>query len=218
MGILAARADRRWWECGSAERKLRDGNWTERPLRTLLVVAHVRRSSLTGQVADAFAEAAGANGHEFEWADLARERFDPVLREADEPDWDDPDKVYSEDVQREMSRIERNEATVMIFPIYWWSMPALLKGWIDRVWNNGWAYGARKFPHNRVWMIGIAGGLPDSFAKRGYDTAIQTQLDVGILDYCGIRDRRLQLLHGSIEGKEYPSEILLQARTLGSEY
>jgi putative NADPH-quinone reductase len=187
-------------------------------LRTLLVVAHVRRSSLTSQVANVFAEAAGANGHEFERADLAREQFDPVLREADEPDWNDPDKVYSEDVLREMRRIERNEATVMIFPIYWWSMPALLKGWIDRVWNNGWAYGARKFPHRRVWMIGLAGGLENSFAKRGYDTAIQTQLDIGILDYCGIRDRRLQLLYGSIEGEEYPSQILQQARALGGEF
>jgi NAD(P)H dehydrogenase (quinone) len=184
----------------------------------LLVIAHARRSSLTGQVADAFSKAATANGHEFEWADLARERFDPVLREADEPDWDNPGKAYSEEVQREMHRIERNEATVMVFPIYWWSMPALLKGWIDRVWNNGWAYGARAFPHQRVWMIGIAGGLEASFAKRGYDTAIQTQLDVGILDYCGVRDRRLQLLHGSIEGDDYPTQILTQAHALGSQF
>ena len=97
-------------------------------MKTLLVIAHARRSSLTGQVADAFADTARANGHAFELADLARERFDPVLREEDEPDWDDPDKVYSEEVRREMQRIERNEATVMVFPVYWWSMPALLKG------------------------------------------------------------------------------------------
>ncbi|MEZ5832000.1 MAG: NAD(P)H oxidoreductase [Dongiaceae bacterium] len=187
-------------------------------MTTLLVLAHSRRSSLTGQVADAFCEAAKANGHAFEWADLAREKFDPVLREADEPDWDNPDKTYSEEVQREMRRIERNDATVMVFPVYWWSMPALLKGWIDRVWNNGWAYGARKFPQKRAWMIGIAGGLETAFAKRGYDTAIQTQLDVGILDYCGIEQRRLQLLYGSIEGDAYPPQILAQARALGSEF
>jgi NAD(P)H dehydrogenase (quinone) len=58
-------------------------------VKTLLVIAHPRRSSLTGQAADAFSEAAQANGHAFELADLARERFDPVLREADEPDWND---------------------------------------------------------------------------------------------------------------------------------
>lgn len=187
-------------------------------MRTLLVISHARGSSLTRQVADAFSEAATANGHEFEWADLAHEQFDPVLREVDEPDWDDANKVYSEEVQREMRRIERNEATVMIFPIYWWSMPALLKGWIDRVWNNGWAYGERKFPQRRVWMIAIAGGLENSFAKRGYDTAIQTQLNVGILDYCGVQERRLQLLYGSIEGEAYPPQILSQARELGREF
>jgi len=187
-------------------------------LKTLLVIAHPRRSSLTGQVADAFSEAAQANGHTFELADLAREGFDPVLREADEPDWNDPDKVYSAAVRREMQRIERNEATVMVFPVYWWSMPALLKGWIDRVWNNGWAYGARKFPQKRAWMIGIAGTDALSYAKRGYDAAMQTQLNVGILDYCGVKERRLQLLYGSIEGENYPTQILTQARALGGEF
>ena len=142
-------------------------------MKTLLVLAHPRRSSLTGKVADAFAAAAGAKGHELEWADLAAENFDPVLREADEPDWADDNKVYSEEVRREMRRIERNEATVMVFPVFWWSMPALLKGWIDRVWNNGWAYGARKFPQRRVWMIGIAGTTQEAYAKRGYDAAMQ---------------------------------------------
>ncbi|HKP27166.1 MAG TPA: NAD(P)H oxidoreductase [Dongiaceae bacterium] len=187
-------------------------------MKTLLVIAHTRRSSLTGQVADTFSEAAQKSGHTFELADLARERFNPVLREEDEPDWNDPDKVYSAEVQREMQRIERNEATVMVFPVYWWSMPALLKGWIDRVWNNGWAYGARKFPQKRAWMIGIAGNHAPSYAKRGYDSAIETQLNVGILDYCGVAERRLELLYGSIEGSEYPPQILAQARTLGSEF
>ncbi len=187
-------------------------------MKTLLVLAHARRSSLSGQVADAFAKAAGAKGHEFEWADLARENFDPVLREADEPDWSDSEKVYSEEVLREMRRIERNAATVMVFPVFWWSMPALLKGWIDRVWNNGWAYGARKFPQKRVWMIAIAGNAQEAYAKRGYDTAMQVQLDTGILDYCGVAERRLQVLYGSIEGADYPERILQQAQELGREF
>ena len=161
-------------------------------------------------------EAAEAKGHTFELADLAQERFNPVLYEADEPDWDDPDKIYSEAVRREMRRIERNEATVMVFPIYWWSMPALLKGWIDRVWNNGWAYGDRSFPQRRVWMIGVAGGQHSSFTKRGYDTGIETQLNVGILGYCDIAERRLELLYGSID--EGGTNILQKARELGAAF
>jgi NAD(P)H dehydrogenase (quinone) len=63
-------------------------------------------------------------------------RLDSVLREPDEPDWGNPDKVYSSGVIREMERIERNQATVIVFPVWGWSMPAMLKGWIDRVWKN----------------------------------------------------------------------------------
>ena len=57
-------------------------------MKILHVVAHARRTSLTHQAAEAFAEAARAKGHTIEWADLVAEGFDPVLREADEADWD----------------------------------------------------------------------------------------------------------------------------------
>jgi NAD(P)H dehydrogenase (quinone) len=187
-------------------------------MKTLLVSTHVRPDSLTMAVAQAFAQSAIANGHEIEWAKLVEEGFDPVLREPDEPDWDDPDKIYSEEVLREMRRIERNEATVMVFPVWWWSMPAILKGWIDRVWNNGWAYGDGTYPHKRAWMIAIAGTTASGYRKRGYDTAMQTQIDTGILDYCRIEDRRLEVLYGSIEGEPYPAQIVESARALGASF
>ena len=187
-------------------------------MNVLLVLAHPRRTSLTGKAAEAFAIAATERGHMIEWADLVAERFDPVLREADDPDWNNGRKVYSAEVRQEMARIEHNHATVMFFPVFWWSMPAILKGWIDRVWNNGWAYGDRKFPQRRVWMVGIAGTLPDAYQKRGYDNAMQTQLNTGILDYCGVAEHRLELLYGSIEGEPYPIEILAAARALGAAF
>ena len=86
-------------------------------MKALLVSAHVRPNSLTKTAAAAFAEAAADNGHEIEWANLVSEGFDPVLREPDEPDWSNPDKVYSSGVIREMERIERNQATVIVFPV-----------------------------------------------------------------------------------------------------
>jgi putative NADPH-quinone reductase len=187
-------------------------------MKILLVTAHPRSDSLTHAVAKAFAESAKGKGHEIEIADLMAESFDPVLREPDEPDWADPNKRYSDAVLSEMARIERNEATVMVFPVWWWSMPALLKGWIDRVWNNGWAYGDKTYPHKRAWMLAIAGNGAESYAKRGYDQAMRTQLDTGILDYCGIAEPRLELLYGAIEGAPFPEEILAKAQQLGSEF
>ncbi|WP_163564806.1 NAD(P)H-dependent oxidoreductase, partial [Klebsiella pneumoniae] len=44
------------------------------------------------------------------------------------------------DVIAEQNRIDRTDALVLVYPVYWWSMPGLLKGWIDRVFTNGWAY------------------------------------------------------------------------------
>jgi NAD(P)H dehydrogenase (quinone) len=187
-------------------------------MKILLVVVHPRENSLTAGVAEIFAAGVQKNGHPVERANLIQEGFDPVLREEDEPDWNNPRKEYSPEVRREMERINRNDATVMIFPVYWWSLPGVLKGWIDRVWNNGWAYGDASFPQRRVWMIGIAGNTANGYTERGYDGAMSTQLDVGVLDYCGVQERRLELLYGSIEGQSCVDQILIDAERLAAEF
>jgi NAD(P)H dehydrogenase (quinone) len=67
-------------------------------------------------------------------------------------------------------------------------------------------------------MLGIAGNTPGGYTERGYDSAISTQLDTGLLDYCGVEERRLELLYGSIEGQSYVDRILLDAERLSSEF
>jgi NAD(P)H dehydrogenase (quinone) len=185
-------------------------------VKTLLVIAHPRPNALTHAYAHTFAEAAG--GHSFEVADLYAEGFDPSLPPEDEPDWNAP-KTFSPAVQAEMARIERNEATVMVYPVWWWSMPALLKGWIDRVWNRGWAYGGgARFPQRRVWCIGLAGGDAASFAKRGYDRAMQVQIEVGILQYCGVAEARHEVIYGTLEGKAAVAAGFARMQELGREF
>ena len=184
-------------------------------LRILLVFCHPRRQSLSGAIADAFCAGATQAGHEIEWADLYREGFDPVLREPDEPDRSFVGKIYSEAVQHEMARVDRNEAIVMIFPVWWWSVPAMLKGWIDRVWNRDWAYGARKLSHQNGLMIGVASSTEVSFAKRDYLKAMQVQLELGTMAYCGIENSRLELLYESTKGDAASAGLLRRAHELG---
>lgn len=187
-------------------------------MRILLVIAHGRQGSLTRQAAEAFAVSARAKGDEIEIADLVEENFDPILMPVDEPDWNDASKVYSDAVSREMKRIERNEATVVFFPVWWWSMPAVLKGWIDRVWNHGWAYGGKDYPHRRVLMVAIAGNGREAYAKRGYDMAMRTQIVTGILEYCGVERGDLEILYGAIEDADTPAGIIAAAAKLGSAF
>ncbi|MET0315134.1 MAG: NAD(P)H oxidoreductase [Hansschlegelia sp.] len=185
-------------------------------MKVLIVVAHPRSDSLTHQAAAAFADALRAGGETVESADLHAEGFNPVLGPEDEPNWDDPRKRYSTAVREEMARVERNDATVLVFPVWWWSMPAMLKGWIDRVWNNGWAYGEAEYPHRRVWAIAIAGASEAAYEKRGYDKAISVQIESGIFGYCGVKERRLAILYGTLEGQA--EQVTVQARALGAAF
>lgn len=192
-------------------------------MNILLVLAHPRGDSFTGAIADTFSEAAINAGHRVERADLYAEKFDPVLYEEDEPDWGDAGKKYSEDVTREMDRIRRNDATVMVFPIWWWSMPAILKGWIDRVWNHGFAYafaeGSSSYPHEHALMIGVAGNDQESYHKRDYDMAADIEMDTGILEYCEIENHGLAMFYDTLSGNtSLVEEQLESARLLGADF
>jgi putative NADPH-quinone reductase len=93
----------------------------------------------------------------------------------------------------------RNDALAFVFPVWWWSLPATTKGWIDRVWNNGWAYGARTLPHRRALVLGTAAGSAASYEKRGYDQAMRIQLLTRTMEYCGIPESELHLLFDVLE-------------------
>lgn len=185
-------------------------------MKILLVLCHPRRNSFSGALADAFSEEAAKAGHEVEFADLYGEKFDPVLHEADEPDWDNPGKEYSEEVRAEMARLARNQAVVMVCPIWWWSVPAMLKGWVDRVWNLGFAYGDASLPHSHSLLIGVAAASAEAFAKRGYDSAIDVQVATGIMNYCGIANGRVELLHDATGDASTRACHLERVRRLGA--
>lgn len=187
-------------------------------MKILVVFDHPRRESFCGAVLDAFMSGLAEAGHVAELADLRAEGFDPRLPVGDEPDWDDGDKVYTPDVLAEQARIARNEALAFVFPVWWWSFPATTKGWIDRVWNNGWAYGDRRLSHRKALLIGTASGDQEGYRKRRYDEAMRIQLLTGTMAYCGIPDSELHLLYDVMGGDATRREHLETVRRLGAEY
>jgi NAD(P)H dehydrogenase (quinone) len=184
-------------------------------MNVLVLFDHPRRESFCGAVLDSFVEGLRAADHKVEIADLRAEGFDPRLPLEDEPRWNDKAQVYSAAVLAEQARVSQNDALAFVFPVWWWSLPATTKGWVDRVWNNGWAYGARKLPHKQALLVGTAAASAEAYAKRGFEQAMRTQLLTGMMAYCGIAESELCLLYGALGTEEVRGEHLKRARALG---
>lgn len=164
-------------------------------MHALIVVAHHDPHSLTHGLAAKIAEGItlAHDTDTFEIADLAAEGFDPRFGFADHA-VHHREALPPADVLAEQARIDRADALVLVYPIYWWSMPALLKGWIDRVFSNGWAFDfsldkpfVKKLQRLKVHLVAVGGADADSFQRHGYDEAMTVQIDHGIFDYCGAR-------------------------------
>jgi 1,4-dihydroxy-2-naphthoate octaprenyltransferase len=109
-----------------------------RRLRVLLLLAHPRRESLCGALADAYAVGARAAGVELRRFDLAALRFDPNVVRVSPRDQDREDGL-----RLAMETIVWADHIVIIFPTWWGTMPAVLKGFLDRVLIPGFAFADR---------------------------------------------------------------------------
>ncbi|UQZ37222.1 NAD(P)H dehydrogenase [Paenibacillus sp. PK3_47] len=188
-------------------------------MKILVVVSHPRKDSLTFKAAEHFVQGLAGAGHDYEILDLHGIGFDPVLREADEPDMSAAEQSFSPEVETEIRRMKEHDALAFVFPVWWWNVPAMLKGYIDRVWNNGFAYGSNKLPHQHVLWIGLAGVSEEQMKKRNYDTMISHLFNVGIADYCGVTDSKVEFLYETLDSPAEHYEMLLQkAHQLGLDY
>ncbi|MET9592002.1 NAD(P)H oxidoreductase [Streptomyces sp. NPDC006516] len=161
----------------------------------LVVVAHHRPDSLTAHTARRAAARLEAAGYRVDLLDLHAEGFDPRMTVADQPEWGDRDKRYSDETHAHMRRLLDADVVVAVFPVYWQNVPAILKGWIDRVWNYGFAYGRSKprLAGKRILWLGLAGATADDPVTEGM-RAVLTSLSEGIAHYCGLSHSTLGLL------------------------
>ncbi|RCW42282.1 NAD(P)H oxidoreductase [Paenibacillus prosopidis] len=188
-------------------------------MKILTVVSHPRVHSLTFSVAARFTQGLNDAGHETEMLDLHRSGFDPILWEADEPDWSSESKIYSPEVEAEIERMKKHDALAYIFPIWWYNLPAMLKGYIDRVWNNGFAYGSNKLHHKKVLWLGLAAAPKEHFEKRQYDKMLSQQLNIGMAHYCGITNSKVEILYDTLDSRpEIFERLLTQAYHFGLNY
>ncbi len=177
-------------------------------MRVFIVHAHHEPASFNGALTrEATAALVGA-GHEVVVSDLYAMGFDPVsdrrnfttvkdcarLRQQTEEEHASLHDGFTAELRAEMDKLAWCDVLVFQFPLWWFGLPAILKGWVDRVFAVGQAYGNRRwfdrgvFAGKRAMCSVTVGGLSAVYSEDGINgpiSAILFPINHGILNFVG---------------------------------
>ena len=136
-------------------------------MNVLLVYAHPEPASFGAALRDRGVQALHDAGHTVQVSDLHAMGFNPVASGDDftqrrfpgrlqydrEQKHAQQHQAFAPDIQAEIDKLLWCELLILQFPLWWFSVPAILKGWLDRVFANGVAYG----PGRRLETGGLRG-------------------------------------------------------------
>jgi NAD(P)H dehydrogenase (quinone) len=157
-------------------------------MNILIVHAHPEPNSFCAALKQSACDYFLSSGHSVEISDLYAMQFNPVGGRVDFTTVSDPDyfKYQAEqvhafqndgfvpEIKQEMDKLERADLLIFNFPLWWFGLPAILKGWVDRVLAMGFVYGNGKgvydhgvYPHKRALVCMTTGGPQPAYGDRG---------------------------------------------------
>lgn len=101
-------------------------------MKVLVVHAHPEPSSFNAAVASAAVDALREAGHEVDLIDLYAEAYQPAMTEAERRAYETDSPVVDPVVAAHARLVRRAETLVFVYPTWWSSLPAMLKGWMER--------------------------------------------------------------------------------------
>ena len=162
----------------------------------LIVHAHHEPKSFTSALARAAAETLTEQGHKVDFSDLYAMKFDPVSDRRNFTTVRDPnffkqqqEELYAAEhlgfapeIEAEMQKLERCDLLVFSFPLWWFGLPAILKGWVDRVFAYGRIYGRGRWYDKglgrgkRAMVLMTTGGAKSTYDRKGLHPELDTIL------------------------------------------
>jgi putative NADPH-quinone reductase len=135
-------------------------------MNILLVFAHPEPQSFNGAMLRTAIAALEAAGHSVQVSDLYGKAFEPVsgrsnfttvydaayFKQQQEERYASAHQGFAHDIAAELQKLAWCEVMIWQFPLWWFSVPAVLKGWVDRVFAMGQAYGAGRFYETGVFQ------------------------------------------------------------------
>jgi NAD(P)H dehydrogenase (quinone) len=109
------------------------------PMHVLMIVCHPRVDSYSAALRDAACGALAKAGHTVEVRDLYAEGFMPAMTAEEHRRCNTPGENEA-GIEDHLVSLRRADALLLVYPTWWYGMPAMLKGWFDRVWLPGTAF------------------------------------------------------------------------------
>ncbi|WP_251623586.1 NAD(P)H-dependent oxidoreductase [Odoribacter lunatus] len=161
------------------------------PWTHLVVFCHPNPKSLSAAYRDELKRLTEKSGHRFVERNLYSIGFNPVLGSGDFEAFGR--REMPEDIRTEQEYVKEADLITFIYPIWWTGMPALMKGYIDRVFARGFAYdagaggGIKKLLTGKKAIVLNNTGTPyEEYENSGMLQAMRKCSDVGILEFCGL--------------------------------
>jgi len=159
-------------------------------MKYLIIYAHPNPKSFNHAIKEIVEEKLKKAGNNLETRDLYGIGFSPELNGNDFVAW--KQGLASVDIKAEQDYIRNSDILIFIHPIWWFNMPAILKGYIDRVFSYGFAYGANEngpyglLTDKKVILINTTGGTEENYVMNGYKEALKKTIEDGIFGFCGM--------------------------------
>lgn len=175
---------------GQAQANLKDLASTRS--KTLIVIAHPNPDSFNHAIQEQMIIALKQENHEVRVRDLYALHFNPVLSKEELIRYDSPKQEISTEVRTEQEEILWADQLVFIYPTWWWSMPAMMKGYFDRVFLPGFAFSVDEtgvvglLKGKKAWIIQTTGSDQAYIEENELGKMVKKPLELGLFNFCGI--------------------------------
>lgn len=130
-------------------------------MRTLVIYCHPHEHSHNHKILQQVRSVLEQMKADYEVLDLYRMRFEPIMsKEEYDQAYISRSRRAPEDVAPLQHKIVEADHYIFIYPVWWYNMPAMLVGFIDRVFTAGFAYRFKKVPKWQMWVAGLVSFVP----------------------------------------------------------
>ena len=160
-------------------------------MKYLIVYAHPNPKSFNHAILETISQELQKKKREFTVRDLYRIGFNPVLSTKDLLAIQNG--AVPKDIKKEQNYISKADTLIFIFPIWWSAMPAILKGYIDRVFSLGFAYDITEdeviglLKGKKVFIVTTTGASKEDYEKMGAFKMMNMSIDMAIFQFSGMK-------------------------------